>query len=224
MAESKIPVIKATHRETSGTRVARRLRKTGQIPAVVYGHGEETLPVSVEGHEIELVLLHGERLLELDLEGKSENVLLKEVQYDTFGQDVLHVDLNRVNLDERIEVAVPVVLVGTAEGMKEGGVLQQPVTEIHIQIAVRDLPEEIEVRVNDLKIWDKISLGEVELPAGATLLDDPDEVLCNVIEISEEELELEEEGEAPLQPEVIGEAEEEGEGEGEAAPAEGPTE
>jgi large subunit ribosomal protein L25 len=222
MAESKIPVIKATNREKSGTRVARKLRKAGQIPAVVYGHGEQTLPITVEGHEIELVLLHGERLLELDLEGKSENVLLKEVQYDTFGQDVLHVDLNRVNLDERIEVAVPVVLVGTAEGTKEGGVLQQPVTEINIEIAVRDLPEEIEVRVNDLNIWDKISLGEVELPTGAKLLDDPDEVLCNVIEISEEEVEAEE-GEAPLQPEVIGEAEQD-EGEGEAAPAEEPAE
>lgn len=219
----EIPTLKATAREKKGTRSARKLRKAGSIPAVVYGHGEETLAVTIEGHEMELILLHGERILEMDLDGKSENVLLKDVQYDTFGQEILHVDLNRVNLDERIEVSVPVVLIGTAEGTKEGGVLQQPVTELTIEIAVRNLPEEIEVRVNDLKLWDKMTLGEVELPEGAKLLDDAEEVLCNVIEISEEELDLEteEEGALPTQPEIIGEGEgEEGEGGEAETPAE----
>lgn len=221
----EIPTLKATAREKKGTRAARRLREAGSIPAVVYGHGEETLPVTIEGHEMELILLHGERILEMDLDGKIENVLLKDVQYDTFGQVILHVDLNRVNLDERIEVSVPVVLVGTAEGTKEGGVLQQPVTELNIEIAVRNLPDEIEVRVNDLQLWDKITLGEVELPEGAKLLDDPEEVLCNVIEISEEELDLEEEeGVLPSQPEVIGEAPEEGEEGEDAETPEAPSE
>jgi large subunit ribosomal protein L25 len=214
----EIPVLKASRRESKGTRASRKLREAGNIPAVVYGHGEETVSVTVEGHDMELILQHGERLLEMDLEGKSENVLLKDVQYDTFGQEILHVDLNRVNLDERIEVSVPIMLVGTAEGTKEGGVLQQTTTEIRIEIAVRDLPEEIDVRVNDMKLWDKMSLGEIELPKGAKLLDDPDELLCSVIEISEEELDLEaaEEAEMPSQPEVIGEAAEEAE-EGEAS-------
>lgn len=206
MAESKIPVLKATTREKTGTRPARRLRAGGKVPAVVYGHGEDTIAVTLEMHQMELILLHGERLLEMELNGKTENVLLKDVQYDTFGQDILHVDLNRVNLDERIEVSVPVVLVGTAEGTKDGGVLQQSVTEITIEIAVRNLPEEIDVRVNDLKLWDKMTLGEIKLPEGAKLLDDADEVLCSVLEISEKA--PAEEGETPSQPEVIGEVKE----------------
>lgn len=204
--------LKAAKRDQIGTRKATHLRKEGKIPAVLYGHGQPTETISLEGHDVELAILHGERVLDLALDGKEQTVMFKDVQYDTFGQDILHVDLARVNLDERVEVAVAVTLVGTPAGAKDGGVLEQPYSEINIEVPVRSIPEEIRVQVNELELWDRIQLGQIELPQGATLLDDPDEVLCSCIEVQEE---LPEEGEEEVdmlaEPEVIGEsADEEG--------------
>ena len=121
-------VIKASKRDQTGSRNVKRLRKQGLIPAVVYGHGEGTESVTLQEHDVQLAILHGERLLELDCEGKTQNVLIKEIQYDTYGQKVLHMDLTRVNLDERVEVTVEIVLRGTPAGVsEEGGMLLVPV-------------------------------------------------------------------------------------------------
>ncbi len=117
-------VLKATKREEIGTRQVRRLREQGLIPAVIYGHGEGAVSVTLNEHEVELAIQHGERLLEIEFEGKMHNVLIKEVQWETYGQEVIHVDLARVDLDERVEVTIKIVLKGTPAGASEGGVLQ----------------------------------------------------------------------------------------------------
>ena len=212
-------VLKATKREEIGTRHVRRLRKQGFIPAVIYGHGEGTVSVTLNEHEVELAIQHGERLLELEFEGKMHNVLIKEVQWETYGQEVIHVDLARVDLDERVEVTVKIVLKGTPAGASEGGVLQQIASEVRIEVAVRSIPDEILVVVNEMNVGDKLTMADLPLPEGATLIGDAAAPVASVNVIAEEvEAEAAEEVEegAAAQPEVIGEKQEESE-EGEAA-------
>jgi len=167
-------VIKASKREQSGTRKARALRKQGLIPAVVYGHGEPTQTITISEHEIELAILHGERVLEVDLEGKTENVLLKDVQYDTFGHEVLHVDMTRVKLDERVSVTVRIVLRGTPAGLADGGSMQQSAAEVELECVVTDIPDELTLQVHDLQIGDVLHASDLELPEGAILVTDPE--------------------------------------------------
>jgi len=211
--------LKATPRSELGTRKARVLRKQGLIPAVIYGHGKDCLSVTLNEHDFGRALHHGERLLEIDLEGQTENVLIKDVQYDTYGQVVLHVDLTRVRLDERVEVTVPIVLRGTPAGAADGGVLQQSTAEARIECVVTAIPEDLRLQVNDLNVADSLTMADLELPEGATLLDEPDTTICTVIVIAEEEEAPAEEEEAvAAEPEVIGEKKEEGEeAEGEQA-------
>ena len=204
--------LKATTRTELGTRKARVIRKQGLIPCVIYGHGKDCLSITRSEHDFDLAMQHGERLLEVNLEGKIENVLIKDVQWDTYGQVVLHVDLTRVNLDERVEVTVPIVLRGTPAGTAEGGVLQQSAAQVRIECIVTGIPEDVRLQVNDLNIGDSLTMGDLELPEGATLLVEPDTTICTVIVIAEEEEAPAEEGEALAEPEVIGEKTEEGEG------------
>lgn len=219
MAELK--ELNASVRQEIGSRAARRLRDKGLIPAIIYGHGVGAMAVTLNEHDVEMAIQHGERLLALSIDGQLEHVLLKDVQYDTFGQDLLHVDLSRVNLDERVEVTVPVELRGTPVGTTEqDGVLQQVTNEINVECLVTDIPDEIRVSVIEMRLDDTMHLSDLELPSGAKLLDDPETVLCTVSEVFEEELEEAEEGVEAAEPEVIGEKPEEqeegAEGEGEA--------
>ena len=207
--------LKATTRSEIGSRQAQGLRKKGLVPCVVYGHGKETQSISLNEHEVELVLLRGERLLEIDLEGTVQNALIKDIQYDAFGNVVLHIDLTRVDLDERVEVTVVVVLKGTPAGANEGGVLQQVANEVVVECTVRSIPEELTLFVNEMKIGDSLHLSDLELPEGAKLVDDPESVLCTIAVVAEEEEAPVEEGEETLEPKVIGEKKEEGEEEGE---------
>jgi len=202
-------VLKATKREAVGTRQVRRLRESGVVPCVIYGHGQEPQSISLPEHEVELAIHHGDRLLEMDLDGAKQNVLVKEVQYDTFGQRVLHVDLARVDLDERVEVTVEIVLKGTPVGVsEEGGVLQQVASEIQIECAVRSIPEQIVARVGEMKLNDHLTMGELALPEGATLLEDADAVVAIVRMVAEEAEAEPAEGEE-AEPEIIGEKKEE---------------
>lgn len=195
--------MKATKRTQHGTHAAKRLRKEGKVPGVMYGHGEGTQAVSLEKHEVELAFLHGERLLEIDVEGQVQNVLIKEVQYDTFGQEILHIDLTRVDLDERVELTVVIHLVGEAAGMKDGGVLQQVESEAQIECPVRSIPDELRYVVTDMKLNDRLYMKDLALPEGAKLLSDPDMLVASVTEVAEEEA-APAEGEEPAEPEVIG--------------------
>ena len=199
-----MPVLKATKRSETGSRPAKALRAQGLIPAVVYGHQKETVSVTLNQHEVDLSIHHGQRLLEVDIDGQIENVLLKDVQWDTFGNEVLHVDLTRVNLNETVTVTVPIVLRGTPAAADEGGVLRQMAPDVEIECMVRSIPEEIRVIVNDLQIGEAIYLRDLELPDGAKLVADGDTVVCSVAVIEEEAEEAAPEEEGGVQPEVIG--------------------
>jgi large subunit ribosomal protein L25 len=195
--------LKATKRTQHGTHAARRLRKDGKVPGVMYGHGEGTQAVSLEKHDVELALLHGERLLEIDVEGQKQNVLMKEVQYDTFGHEILHIDLTRVDLDERVELTVVIHLVGEPAGVKEGGVLQQTESEVQIECPVRSIPDEIRHIVTEMQLNDRLYMKDLALPEGASLLSDPNTLIAGVAEVAEEAA-APAEGEESAEPEVIG--------------------
>lgn len=212
--------MKATRRGDIGTRKARRLRDQGRIPGILYGHGQSPEAMSLDQHDLDLAIKHGERLLEIELEGKTENALIKEVQYDTFGQKVLHIDLARVNLDELVKVTVPVVLRGIPVGAEEGGVLHQVSAQVEIECMVRSIPDDIRVTVNHLKVGDVLHMSDLPLPEGTKLLSDANGIVCTVTVVAEEAVVAPvEEVPAAGEPEVIGaKKEEEAPAEGEAEP------
>ena len=164
-------------------------------------------------------LNHGAHLFDLSLDGKSEKVLVKEVQYDHLGMEVIHVDFARVSLDEKVKVTVPVELKGTPKGEADGGVLQQIISELEVECLVTEIPEAIRHNVNEMALNDVVHIKDLKLPAGVKALQDEDLIVATVKEIVEVAAVAAEEGAA--EPEVIGRKPAEGEegAEGEAAPA-----
>jgi large subunit ribosomal protein L25 len=198
-------VLKAITRVKTGTHSARRFRKQNKIPAIVYGHGEPPVAVALDQRDVKLVVKKAERLLELDIEGKKENVLVKEVQYDAFQQDVIHLDLARVSLDERVTVTVPILLRGTPVGAADGGVITQTVQQAEIECLVTAIPDDVRISVAEMKLGDVMHMKDLPLPAGAKLVGDPEIIVCSCTLVMEEVVapaEVVVEGEA--EPEVIG--------------------
>ncbi|NLX06796.1 MAG: 50S ribosomal protein L25 [Phycisphaerae bacterium] len=202
-------------RQEVGTKGSRRCRREGLLPGVIYGHRKDSVPVAVPQHEFLHHIHHGVHLLELQMaDAAPETVLIKDVQYDSLGTNPVHVDFTRVDLSERVTVAVPVILRGTPAGVSEGGTLQQPTAELEISCVVTDIPEEIRVRVNDLKVGDTLKAADVKLPEGAALVSEPETVIAAVTVVAEEVTAVEgAAAEAGAEPEVIGRGKEEEEGE-----------
>lgn len=196
-------------RDTRGKRNARRLRRDGKIPAVLYGHGQECVSLSVPLEQVQAAVRHGSRLV--DLQGAvSETALIRDLQWDTFGLEVLHLDFARVSADERIEVTVSIELRGEAPGVKEGGVLQQPLHEVLVDCLAIAIPDKLQLSINGLKLGDVLHVRDLKVPQGVSVLTDADEILAQCVKPAEET-----EGEAAAEgaePELIGrkaEAEEE---------------
>lgn len=198
----------------------KRLRDAGFVPGVIYGHKEEVVPVTLPKKELVGHLNHGTHLFALAIDGKKENVLVKDVQYDHLGIEVLHVDFARVDLNERVEVTVPLVLKGEPKGEAEGGVLQQIVADLEIECLVTQIPHDIRHNVSDMGLNDVVHIKDLKLPPGVRALQDEDMIVAQVKEVVEEvPAEVAEAGAA--EPEVIGKAPEEGEEAAAAAPAAG---
>jgi large subunit ribosomal protein L25 len=201
-------------RSELGSRANKRLRDSGFIPGVIYGHKEAVVPVTLPKKEVVNHLHHGTHLFDLSLDGKNEKVLVKEVQYDHLGQEVLHVDFARVSLDERVEVTVPLELKGEPKGEADGGVLQQIVAEIELECLVTEIPDAIRHNVSEMALGDVLHIRDLQLPPGAKAMQDEDLIVATVKEIAEEA--PPEAAEGAAEPEVIGRKPEEGE-EGAAA-------
>jgi large subunit ribosomal protein L25 len=199
-------------RESRGKREARRLRRDGIIPAVLYGHGEENRGLAVVADEMASVVRRGGRVVELK-GAVNEKALIRDLQWDVYGLHVLHVDFARVSEHERIEVKVSVELRGQSAGAKDGGVVEHFVHEVEIECEALSIPDKLELNINDLKIGDSITASELKLPPGVTLISDPDAVIVHCVEARAEE---EEGAGAPAgtaEPEVIGRKAEEEEAE-----------
>ncbi len=212
-------VLKISKREKLGTTESRRLRYENFTPAIIYGHGQENQAVSLSSYDIERAILRGEQLLKCDLDGEEQNLLIKDIQYDYMGQEIIHVDLTRVNLDEQVNVTVQIVLRGTPVGVEnEDGVLRQQLSDLNVQCVVTNIPEELRVAVAEMHTGDMLRIADLELPEGVTTDDDPETVVASVSIVAEEvEAVAEEEEEVEAGPEVIGEKAEEESAEGEQA-------
>jgi large subunit ribosomal protein L25 len=211
--------VTAKSRSELGSRANRRLRESGVLPGVIYGHKEAIVPVSLPRKEVVDHLNHGAHLFDLALDGKSEKVLVKEVQFDHLGIEVIHVDFARVSLDEKVKVNVPVELKGTPKGEADGGVLQQIINSLEVECLVTEIPEVIRHLVSDMALNDVVHIRDLKLPEGVRVLQDGDLIVATVKEILEVVVAAPEEGAA--EPEVIGRKPAEGE-EGEAAAGEAP--
>jgi large subunit ribosomal protein L25 len=212
-------------RELLGSRESRRLRRAGFIPGVLYGQGQQPHPFAVLERQLRAALttsagLHAILDVQLDVESRAHSSVLKDYQQDPLRGKILHIDLQEVRLDQPIQTAVVVQLVGESVGTKEGGVLTQVTREVNVEALPTTIPEHIDADVSALRIGDALRLADLKPPEGVTFLDDPDEtVLANVsaprveIEVEEEELEEGAELEEGEEPAAEGEAEAGSEGE-----------
>jgi large subunit ribosomal protein L25 len=205
--------LQAEKREELGTRAAQRMRSAGRVPVVLYGHQRDTVHLSVDLKELEHLLHSGTRMVELDIGGTTEPALMKDLQYDAMGDEILHLDLARVSMDEKVQVTVPVELHGTPKGVLSGGTLDFVLQDIEVECLASDIPEHIVLEVAGLDIGDVVHVRELPAPEGVEFTIDGDAPVVTIhapvtIEVEEEEV-------APVdmqaEPEVIGRAADEDE-------------
>lgn len=204
----KTLLLKAEIREHTGSKTVRKIRKQGKIPAIMYGHKEEPVAILLDGHNFVEGLHHGHRLIDIQIGKKKEKTIVKELQYDHLGKNIIHADLMRVDVSEKIRVTVPIELKGTAVGTHEGGIIEEHTDHLEIECKATDIPETIVVSIKDVRVGSNLHAGEIELPDGINLISPPDTLLvtCHLVAAAKTTEELEEE--TPVAPEVIGEAKE----------------
>jgi len=161
----------AEFRENFGKGYARRLRAAGKIPAVIYGHGTDPVHVALPGHQVSLLIRRANAVLELDLDGKSQLTLVKDVQKDPVHQIIEHIDLLVVKKGEKVEIEVPIVVVGESA---PGTIANLDNTTVTVQAEATHIPEHIEVDVEGLEDGTHITASQLTLPKGASLIADPD--------------------------------------------------
>ncbi|MBE0535154.1 MAG: 50S ribosomal protein L25 [Phycisphaerae bacterium] len=195
--------IKAEIRTSLGSRHAAAIRRQGKLPAVVYGHKEAPVAVALDTHEFIEHLHHGNRLFDVDMDGAKATLLVKDLQYDHLGKNVIHADMVRVDLKEKVTLTVSVELRGMAKGAAEGGILDQHLDHLEVECLVTEIPDVIGVSIKELGLDEAIHAGDVTLPAGVTLVTDPEALLvtCHVLAAAKTTEEME--AEAPTAPEVI---------------------
>jgi len=201
-------VLEVALRETRGTLRNRRMRQQGGLPAILYGHGREALSLTIPMEQMKATLRHGAKVVEL--KGAADGqALLQDIQWDTFQQHVLHVDLLRVDASDRVTVEVPLVLRGEAPGEREGGVVELLIHVLEIETSPAAIPEHLHLNVNKLHLDGELKVSDIlDLPDVAKVLLDPDTTLvqCSLpVELPEEE---EVAAAGGVEPEVIGRKEE----------------
>ncbi len=166
----------------------KRLRREGFVPGIVYGGHEDPLPIKIKFHDLIHLLhtLHGEKaLVELQIsqngKEKKEAVILKEVQHDPMFSNILHVDFQRVSMKETLEVEVPIIPVGEAKGVKEGGILEMILRQVRVEALPTDLPEHIEVEITHLGIGDTLHVKDLKIPEGVKILTPGEETILTIV-------------------------------------------
>ncbi len=210
------PVLQVERRTQVGTRAVHKLRKEGKMPAVIYGHKEETLAISVPEKDFREAMQTGTKMFLIRCDDIEQNALLKEIQYDTFGDNVLHVDFIRVAMDEEVTVEVPIELRGNPVGVTQGGVLDQILRTVEVECLPAAIPEKLTLDVSKLETGDNLALKDTELPSGVEIAhDDLNTTVAQVkmIVVKEEEAPVEEEEVSGKEPEVIVKKAKEEEGE-----------
>lgn len=178
--------LQAEARSSRGKRNAKRLRAAGKVPAVLYGHGEKTLSLAIPAEQLTAAVRHGSRVV--DLKGAvSDSALVRDLQYDTFGLEILHVDFARVSADERVHVKVRLEIRGQAAGLKEGGIIEHLIHEVEIECPVAAIPDKIFINVAALKLDESMTVGQATLPEGAKIVSGGDEIAVQCLKPMETE-------------------------------------
>jgi large subunit ribosomal protein L25 len=210
--------LSATPRQDTGKGAARSLRRNGQVPAVIYGHAREPQSLAIPSRELERLLARisaENTVVELSLDGRTARTLIREIQRHPFRREVLHVDFQELVAGEKVTVHVPLVLVGTPDGVRSGGgILDQVLRELSIEVDPANMPNHIDVDVSQLTIGHSLHVSDLTIPPGVTVLDDEDATVASVAapKVAEETPEAPE-AEASAEPEVIRKAKTEEEGE-----------
>jgi len=226
----KILELKAEKRTTKGSKAVKKLRESGQIPAILYGHKQDNVMLCLNEHDFTRILhtgtrmiehdftriLHtGTRMIDLTVDNKKESALIKDVQYDNLLDCVLHVDFSRIDLTERVKLRVQLELHGESVGVKEGGVLTHVMKDVEIECLPTAIPEKIKVNISELGLGKAIHVKELPVLEGVQYISEPESVVASVHQIVEAKAVSEEE--LLAEPEVITKKPKEGE---EAAAAE----
>lgn len=186
----------------TGTRVARRLRRDGRVPAIVYGHKQAPVPITVSRETVAEMLKRSTHLAELSVGDTTETVLVRDVQWDHLGKEIIHLDFARVSADESIETDVRLEIRGVAPGLAGGGTLEVLHHELNVTCRAAAIPESIRVDVGQLGVDQGIHVKDLVLPEGLVVNADPDMLLVHVVTRAPEQAETTE-AEGTTQPEVI---------------------
>ena len=165
----------------TGSRASRKLRKQGRVPAILYGHKQDPQPISLSQDDIKLLLKKRSHLVQLRVGGASEMTLIRDVQWNYLGSEIIHLDFIRVSAQETVTTTVALKLHGNAPGLSQGGVLEQPIHEIEIQCLATAIPDTIRVEVGELGVDASVHLRDLTLPEGVTTSLDPETVLVHIV-------------------------------------------
>lgn len=191
-------------RERLGSSESRRLRRSGLVPANVYGHHQDPVPVSIDSDALTAVIQTGHKVLEIALNGKTETVMFRDVQWDALGTELQHVDLLRVDPDERVEVEVAIDTRGISPGLQAGGVLDMHMRRLSIECPAIRIPDHIVVNMNHFEIGHVVHVRDLQIPEGIKVLDGPDELVLQIVQPTEVAEITTEPGEgAATQPELV---------------------
>lgn len=204
-------------RRNLGGKENKRLRKRGLIPAVIYGHGEDPEFVAVSGKGLRHAIEELQHVVNLNVGAGEAQYLIKDVQYCHLNKDAIHVDLMRVDANERVRVRVAIELKGDPKGTHEGGVLTHVMTELEVECGLMSIPELIEPNVSHLGIGESLHVSDLKLPEGVVALDDPNDVVATIKVprglSADEEAAMAGEGDEAAEPEMIGRVAKDTEGE-----------
>lgn len=214
--ENKRHVLEVSVRSAPGRKDSVRLRENGKIPGVVYGLAKENLSIELGAKEAQRAIHSGAHLVDININGSVEHVLIQDVQYDHLQMAIEHVDFMRIDPTHKVRVKVPLDFRGTPKGAKEGGILEVQISELELEVLPLEIPDRIRFDVEHLELHGLVHAKEIPLPSGARLLSPPpDQILCQVRTVKEVTPE-ETAAAGPAEPEVIGKKPAE---EGEAATA-----
>jgi len=202
-------VLEVSRRETTGKEAAKKLRRGGKLPAVVYGGHRDPVSITVDEKDLSDLIRksdHGARsvfLLHLAGSDQKRHAMIKDVVLDPITRKMQHVDFVRVLMDEKVRVAVPLHHEGMSVGVKAGGMLDFQIRELHVECLPGQIPDEIKIDVSALNINDVVRIADLVLPEGVKVLEDAERVIVSVHGRKAEEETTEEEGAEPAEPEVL---------------------
>ena len=180
MSVSNVPVLKAKARGGKKRHKLAVLRESGGVPAHIYGHGKANVEIELDGREVEVHLRSRPNLVKIECEGKDEYAIIKEVQQDIYMQNILHVDFQRVALDELVHVNVQIEIFGTPVGLEHGGKYDLLRTTIPIVVKAMEIPSRVSIIISNLDVGDSIKFKDVALPASAKLEGNPNLDVCRI--------------------------------------------